>query len=268
MNTANWNGYKRSRSTAIKHSGHSPRWNIHRSQLHKLKLELFFLINHGDGEEFPQHGKFGILQSFICVTYYFCALFITLLPHWRMALIKTTSINKHLPLFSSQDDASPAPLTDLCLTYVSQNLECFCAKRPDGSLCFREAVLFPQELADQLLAKMATEGKPVPTNTFTRREDLLITAPTKPLLFFFFFLNIKSRPVYAFFICCCGSTLNFIVLSCTITIKTILFYTRTRFQKNGISATLICSAPFFSPVLPCFKTKITHFTWLSLSNHR
>ncbi|CAM9126577.1 unnamed protein product [Lampetra planeri] len=31
-------------------------------------------------------------------------------------------------------------------------------KRPDGSLCFREAVLFPQELADQLLTKMATEG--------------------------------------------------------------------------------------------------------------
>lgn len=86
--------------------------------------------------------------------------------------------------------------------------------------------------------------------------------------FFLFFLNIKSRPVYAFFICCCGSTLNFIVLSCTITIKTILFYTRTRFKKNGISATLICSAPFFSPVLPFFKTKITHFTWLSLSNHR
>uniref|UniRef100_A0A672ZTA7 Zyg-11 homolog (C. elegans) n=1 Tax=Sphaeramia orbicularis TaxID=375764 RepID=A0A672ZTA7_9TELE len=56
------------------------------------------------------------------------------------------------------DEASPAALTDLCLTYVSQNLECFCVKRPDGSLCFREAVLFPQELADQLLAKMATEG--------------------------------------------------------------------------------------------------------------
>uniref|UniRef100_A0A8D3DI16 Zyg-11 family member, cell cycle regulator n=1 Tax=Scophthalmus maximus TaxID=52904 RepID=A0A8D3DI16_SCOMX len=56
------------------------------------------------------------------------------------------------------EDGSPAALTDLCLTYVSQNLECFCVKRPDGSLCFREAVLFPQELADQLLAKMATEG--------------------------------------------------------------------------------------------------------------
>lgn len=63
------------------------------------------------------------------------------------------------PLCVPQDDASPAALTDLCLTYVSQNLECFCVKRPDGSLCFREAVHFPQELADQLLAKMATEGK-------------------------------------------------------------------------------------------------------------
>uniref|UniRef100_A0A4W6D0B5 Zyg-11 family member, cell cycle regulator n=1 Tax=Lates calcarifer TaxID=8187 RepID=A0A4W6D0B5_LATCA len=60
--------------------------------------------------------------------------------------------------FLNTDEASPAALTDLCLTYVSQNLECFCVKRPDGSLCFREAVLFPQELADQLLAKMATEG--------------------------------------------------------------------------------------------------------------
>ncbi|XP_006790587.1 protein zyg-11 homolog [Neolamprologus brichardi] len=60
--------------------------------------------------------------------------------------------------FLNTDEASPAALTDLCLTYVSQNLECFCVKRPDGSFCFREAVLFPQELADQLLAKMATEG--------------------------------------------------------------------------------------------------------------
>lgn len=60
--------------------------------------------------------------------------------------------------FLNVDDASPAPLTDLCLTHVSQNLECFCVKHADGSLCLREAVLFPQELADQLLAKMATEG--------------------------------------------------------------------------------------------------------------
>ena len=58
-----------------------------------------------------------------------------------------------------QDDAAPAALTDLCLSYVSQNLDIFCMKRPDGSLRFREAVLFPQELSDQLLAKMASEGK-------------------------------------------------------------------------------------------------------------
>uniref|UniRef100_A0A3Q3A3C4 Zyg-11 family member, cell cycle regulator n=1 Tax=Kryptolebias marmoratus TaxID=37003 RepID=A0A3Q3A3C4_KRYMA len=40
----------------------------------------------------------------------------------------------------------------------SQNLEFFCVKLSDGSWSFREAVLFPQELADQLLAKMASEG--------------------------------------------------------------------------------------------------------------
>uniref|UniRef100_A0AAV2KXI1 Protein zer-1 homolog-like C-terminal domain-containing protein n=1 Tax=Knipowitschia caucasica TaxID=637954 RepID=A0AAV2KXI1_KNICA len=60
--------------------------------------------------------------------------------------------------FLNTDEASPAALTDLCLTYVSQNLRYYCQKRPDGSLCLREAVLFPQELADQLLAKMALEG--------------------------------------------------------------------------------------------------------------
>lgn len=85
------------------------------------------------------------------MTYFF-------LSFQRIALNASTSAN--ILLFCLQDDASPAALTDLCLTYVSQNLDCFCVKRPDGSLCFREAVLFPQELADQLLAKMATEGKP------------------------------------------------------------------------------------------------------------
>uniref|UniRef100_A0A8C7GBW5 Zyg-11 family member, cell cycle regulator n=1 Tax=Oncorhynchus kisutch TaxID=8019 RepID=A0A8C7GBW5_ONCKI len=55
-------------------------------------------------------------------------------------------------------EASPASLTDLCLSYVSGNLEKFCVKHADGSLCLRDSLLFPQELADQLLAKMATEG--------------------------------------------------------------------------------------------------------------
>ncbi|XP_064845586.1 protein zyg-11 homolog isoform X1 [Oncorhynchus masou masou] len=57
-----------------------------------------------------------------------------------------------------KDEASPASLTDLCLSYVSRNLERFCVKHADGSLCLRDSLLFPQELADQLLAKMATEG--------------------------------------------------------------------------------------------------------------
>lgn len=56
------------------------------------------------------------------------------------------------------DEASPASLTDLCLSLVSSRLELFCKKFDDGSLCLREPLIFPQELADQLLCKMATEG--------------------------------------------------------------------------------------------------------------
>uniref|UniRef100_A0A671NM25 Protein zyg-11 homolog n=1 Tax=Sinocyclocheilus anshuiensis TaxID=1608454 RepID=A0A671NM25_9TELE len=57
-----------------------------------------------------------------------------------------------------QDEASPPSLTDLCMTLVSSRLELFCEMRDDGSLSFREPLVFPQELADQLLCKMATEG--------------------------------------------------------------------------------------------------------------
>uniref|UniRef100_A0A8B9KBR2 Zyg-11 homolog (C. elegans) n=1 Tax=Astyanax mexicanus TaxID=7994 RepID=A0A8B9KBR2_ASTMX len=56
------------------------------------------------------------------------------------------------------DEASPASLTDLCLSLVSSRLELFCKKFDDGLLCLREPLIFPQELADQLLCKMATEG--------------------------------------------------------------------------------------------------------------
>ncbi|MGH0160816.1 UNVERIFIED_CONTAM: hypothetical protein FKN15_063094 [Acipenser sinensis] len=56
------------------------------------------------------------------------------------------------------EEASPASLTDLCLSFLSSNLDQFCWERPDGSLSLRETVVFPQELADQLLRKMATEG--------------------------------------------------------------------------------------------------------------
>ncbi|KAG7316712.1 hypothetical protein KOW79_020253 [Hemibagrus wyckioides] len=56
------------------------------------------------------------------------------------------------------DEASPASLTDMCLSLVSSRLEWFCVKQGDGSLCLRDLVVFPQELADQLLRKMATQG--------------------------------------------------------------------------------------------------------------
>ncbi|XP_060722718.1 protein zyg-11 homolog [Tachysurus vachellii] len=56
------------------------------------------------------------------------------------------------------DEASPASLTDMCLSLVSSRLERFCVKQADGSLCLQDIVVFPQELADQLLCKMATEG--------------------------------------------------------------------------------------------------------------
>uniref|UniRef100_A0A8C1UT96 Zyg-11 homolog (C. elegans) n=1 Tax=Cyprinus carpio TaxID=7962 RepID=A0A8C1UT96_CYPCA len=62
------------------------------------------------------------------------------------------------PLFETMDEASPPSLTDLCMTLVSSRLELFCEMRDDGSLSFREPLVFPQELADQLLCKMATEG--------------------------------------------------------------------------------------------------------------
>ncbi|XP_051511189.1 protein zyg-11 homolog isoform X1 [Myxocyprinus asiaticus] len=61
-------------------------------------------------------------------------------------------------LIETMDEASPPSLTDLCMTLVSSRLELFCEKRDDGSLSFREPLVFPQELADQLLCKMATEG--------------------------------------------------------------------------------------------------------------
>ncbi|XP_048064500.1 protein zyg-11 homolog isoform X1 [Megalobrama amblycephala] len=61
-------------------------------------------------------------------------------------------------LFDTMDEASPPSLTDLCMSLVSSRLELFCEMRDDGSLSFREPLVFPQELADQLLCKMATEG--------------------------------------------------------------------------------------------------------------
>ncbi|KAM3866052.1 protein zyg-11 homolog [Diretmus argenteus] len=57
-----------------------------------------------------------------------------------------------------QDAEGPEALCDLCLTQVCGSLEALCSRRTDGSLCLSRAPLLPQEMADQLLHKMAAKG--------------------------------------------------------------------------------------------------------------
>ncbi|KAM4604622.1 protein zyg-11 homolog isoform 2-T2 [Polymixia lowei] len=49
-------------------------------------------------------------------------------------------------------------LSDLCLAQVCRSLDTLCGRRTDGSLYLSWALLLPQEMADQLLHKMAAEG--------------------------------------------------------------------------------------------------------------
>ncbi|XP_074506669.1 protein zyg-11 homolog [Sebastes fasciatus] len=56
------------------------------------------------------------------------------------------------------DDKGPQALCDLCLTQVCSSLDALCSRRADGSMCLSSAPVFPQEMADQLLHKMATKG--------------------------------------------------------------------------------------------------------------
>ncbi|KAF1383462.1 hypothetical protein PFLUV_G00132140 [Perca fluviatilis] len=56
------------------------------------------------------------------------------------------------------DAQGPQALCDLCLAQVCHSLDALCSKRADGSICLSWAPLFPQEMADQLLRKMATKG--------------------------------------------------------------------------------------------------------------
>ncbi|XP_060900246.1 protein zyg-11 homolog isoform X3 [Labrus mixtus] len=57
------------------------------------------------------------------------------------------------------DDAEgPGALSDLCLAQVCRSLDALCSRRADDSMCLIWAPLFPQEMADQLLHKMATKG--------------------------------------------------------------------------------------------------------------
>ncbi|XP_043109599.1 protein zyg-11 homolog isoform X2 [Puntigrus tetrazona] len=56
------------------------------------------------------------------------------------------------------DEESPSSLTNISLAWVCHNVEVLCVAQEDGSLHFHHCPLFPQELADQLLHKMADEG--------------------------------------------------------------------------------------------------------------
>ncbi|XP_044076825.1 protein zyg-11 homolog isoform X2 [Siniperca chuatsi] len=56
------------------------------------------------------------------------------------------------------DAEGPQALYDLCLAQVCHSLHALCSRRADSSMCLSWAPLFPQEMADQLLRKMATKG--------------------------------------------------------------------------------------------------------------
>lgn len=60
-----------------------------------------------------------------------------------------------------QEEASPYSLLDICLNFLTANLEKFCTERQDGTLCLQEPGMFPQEVADRLLQTMAFHGKTI-----------------------------------------------------------------------------------------------------------
>ncbi|CAB1326469.1 unnamed protein product, partial [Coregonus sp. 'balchen'] len=56
------------------------------------------------------------------------------------------------------EESCPVALSELCLAQVCLSLDSLCSTQPDGSLRLSWAPLLPQEMADQLLHKMATQG--------------------------------------------------------------------------------------------------------------
>ncbi|XP_048208073.1 protein zyg-11 homolog A [Perognathus longimembris pacificus] len=58
-----------------------------------------------------------------------------------------------------QEEASPYSLVHICLDVLIANLEKLCCERPDGTLCLPENWIFPQEISDQFLRRMACQGK-------------------------------------------------------------------------------------------------------------
>ncbi|XP_028641592.1 protein zyg-11 homolog A [Grammomys surdaster] len=58
-----------------------------------------------------------------------------------------------------QEEASPYSLVNICLDVLIAELDKWCSKRPDGTLCFPEHWYFPHEIADKFLERMAWQGK-------------------------------------------------------------------------------------------------------------
>ncbi|KAM9458570.1 protein zyg-11 homolog isoform 1-T1 [Salvelinus alpinus] len=56
------------------------------------------------------------------------------------------------------EESCPVALSELCLAQVCLSLDSLCSTHPDGSLRLSWAPLLPQEMADQLLHKMAAMG--------------------------------------------------------------------------------------------------------------
>uniref|UniRef100_A0A674B9B4 Protein zyg-11 homolog n=1 Tax=Salmo trutta TaxID=8032 RepID=A0A674B9B4_SALTR len=56
------------------------------------------------------------------------------------------------------EESCPVALSELCLAQVCLSLDSLCSTQPDGSLRLSWAPLLPQEMADQLLHKMAAQG--------------------------------------------------------------------------------------------------------------
>lgn len=59
---------------------------------------------------------------------------------------------------TAMEEASPYSLLDICLSFLTTNLEKFCSARQDGTLCLQEPGVFPQEVADRLLQTIALHG--------------------------------------------------------------------------------------------------------------
>ncbi|XP_028328612.1 protein zyg-11 homolog isoform X2 [Gouania willdenowi] len=56
------------------------------------------------------------------------------------------------------DSEGPCALSDLCLAQVCHSLDALCCLRVDGSMSLIHSPILPQEMADQLLHRMASQG--------------------------------------------------------------------------------------------------------------